>query len=141
MLFYWYFPPDPLVPRGRRVGRDFMESNRGNRSTESALRKRRYTIRYAFAAHAEIFDLKSATRLGGVTSDLSLGGCFVCTRAFLEISARVRLKLAHKDKTVMALAVVRALKSRTGMGLEFLDVDAESHRNLLAWIESLRQSD
>lgn len=48
-----------------------------NRPTQSDLRARRYAIRYPFAAAAEIFDFQSGTRLSGMTSDISLGGCFV----------------------------------------------------------------
>lgn len=59
------------------------------------IRERLYAHRYPFAADAEILDLRSGTRLSGVTSDLSLGGCLVCTRRSLEIGARVGLTLKH----------------------------------------------
>ena len=70
---------------------------------------------------------------------LSLGGRFVCTRGILKIGTRVRVTLTRKDQNLMALAVVRVAKPRTGMGLEFLEVDADSNKTLLAWIGSLRQ--
>jgi hypothetical protein len=116
-----------------------MESSSRNRFTESGLRDRCYAVRHPFAADAEIFDLKSGCRLTGVTSDLSLRGCFVCTRRLLDIGARVRLTLTRKDQNVMALAVVRVAKPRAGMGLEFLEVDADSTKSFLAWIGNLRQ--
>ncbi len=52
-----------------------METDSVKRINESGPRERRFANRYPFAAEAEILDLKSGTRLSGVTSDLSLGGC------------------------------------------------------------------
>jgi PilZ domain len=114
-----------------------MDSNSGNPSAKSGLRDRRYAIRYPFAADAEILDLKSGARLKCVTSDLSLGGCFVCSRRPLDVGARVRFTLKHNGKTLSGLAIVRISKPQTGMGLEFLDPDWESTKVLLAWMEAL----
>ncbi len=43
------------------------------------VRDRRYTIRYPFAADVELIEMETGKQVEGVTSDLSLGGCFVCT--------------------------------------------------------------
>jgi hypothetical protein len=112
----------------------------GNKPAISGLRDRRYAIRHPFAADAEILDLKSGTRLSGITSDLSLGGCFVCSRRPLQVGTRVRFTLRYKGKTLTGLAVVRVSKAQTGMGLEFLDFDWESTKIILAWIETVAQS-
>jgi DNA-binding response OmpR family regulator len=111
----------------------------GKRTTES-LSGLRYVPRYPFTADAEIVDLKSGTRVKGVTSDLSLAGCFVCARRLAEIGTRVRLTLTRKDQKVMMLAVVRVVKPEMGMGIEFLEVDLNSDKTLLAWFESLRET-
>lgn len=63
----------------------------------------------------------------------------VSARGLLKIGTRVRVTPTRKDLNLMALAVVRVAKPRTGMGLEFLEVDADSNKTLLAWIGSLRQ--
>ena len=107
---------------------------------ESGLRDRRYSIRYTFAASVEMLDLESGTRLSGVTSDLSLGGCFVCARRTLEVRARVRATLTHQGQKVKMLALVRVVKPQVGVGVEFLDIDRDSNATLLAWIENLRKS-
>ena len=117
-----------------------MESDGGKRPKESAVRNRRYSIRYPFAADAEMLELQSGSRVSGVTSDLSLGGCFVCARRTLEVGARVRGTLTHEGHKVEMLAVVRVVKAQVGMGLEFLDIDPDSNATLLAWIENLRKS-
>ena len=80
------------------------------------------------------------TRVSGVTSDLSLGGCFVCTRRCLAVRARVRATLTHEGQKVKMLAMIRVVKPQIGMGLEFLDIDRDSDTTLRAWIERLRKS-
>src|SRR5713101_4015595 len=100
-----------------------MESDSGKRAKESGVRDRRYSIRYPFAADVEMLELKSGRRVGGVTSDLSPGGCFVCARRTLEVGARVRGTLTRRSQKAEMLAVVRVVKPQVGMGLEFLDVD------------------
>ena len=90
-----------------------------------------------FAADGEMLELKSGSRVSGVTSDLSLGGCFVCTRRTLDVGARVRGTLTHEGQQVKMFAVVRVVRLRVGMGLEFLDIDPGSNATLLTWIEYL----
>src|SRR5437879_3013556 len=97
-----------------------MESDNGKRARDSGVRDRRYLIRCPFAANVEMLELESGTRLSGVTSDLSLGGCFVCARR-LEVRARVRATLTPEGQKVKMLAVVRAVKPQVGVGVEFLD--------------------
>ena len=117
-----------------------MEADSGKRAKEFGVRNRRYSIRHPFAAEAEMLELESGSRLRGRTSDLSLGGCFVCLRRTLEIGARVRGTLTHEGQKLRILAVVRVVKPQVGMGLEFLDIDQESSATLLAWINNLRKS-
>jgi c-di-GMP-binding flagellar brake protein YcgR len=106
----------------------------------SHLLLRRYSLRYPFVAGAEMLELQSGSRVSGMTSDLSLGGCFVCVRRTLRVDARVRGTLMHQGQKVEMLAVVRVVKAEVGMGLEFLDIDPDSKATLLAWIENLRES-
>ena len=132
--------PEPRV-RGFAMRSDTrMESDSGKGAKESGVRDRRYSIRYPFAADVEMLELDSGNRVCGVTSDLSLGGCFVCTRRTLEVRARVRATLTHEGQKVKMLAMVRVVKPQTGVGLEFLDTDRDSNATLLAWIENLRKS-
>ena len=102
----------------------------------AGLLDQRYTVRYPFSVTAEILELETGTRLGGMTSDLSLRGCFVRTTSLLEVRARVRLTLARKKQKVEILATIRRA-AQTGMGLEFVDIDPVSNEILLSWIESL----
>lgn len=100
-------------------------------------RDRRYSIRYPFAADAELLDLQTGAKARGVTSDLSIGGTFVCcTKSFLVGS---RILLTRKEQILEALAVVRISKPRIGMGIEFLDMVAPRDQILFRWIEQLRR--
>jgi hypothetical protein len=102
------------------------------------VRDRRYSIRHPFAADAECMDMEAGSAASGVTSDLSMGGCFVCTSRPLPLGSRMRLKLTRKDQTVEALAVVRIVKPRIGMGIEFLDMEEKNQSTLERWLEQLR---
>ena len=132
--------PEPHVPESAMRSDTCVESESAKRAKESGVRDRRYSIRNPFAAQADMLELKSGSRVSGVTSDLSLGGCFVCARRTLEVGARIRTTLTHEGQKVKMLAVVRVVKPQVGMGLEFLDVDRDSNATLLTWAESLRKS-
>ncbi len=106
----------------------------------SGVRDHRYTIRYPFAADAELIDLESGKQATGVTSDISLGGCFICTSKPLPSNTRARLKLSHKGQVLEALVVVRMVKPRIGLGIEFFDLEPPSNKILAAWIDFLRRN-
>jgi hypothetical protein len=104
------------------------------------VRDRRYTIRYPFAADAELTDMQTGQKVEGVTSDLSLGGCFVCTSKAMPPDTRARLKLTRKGQVFEALVIVRIIKPRVGLGIEFFDLDTPSNAILAAWIDALRRT-
>ena len=104
-----------------------------------AVRDRRYCIRYPFAADAELFDLETSATASGITSDLSIGGLFMWASKPFKLGCRARVTLTRKEQIVEALAVVRIVKPRIGMGIEFLDVEAPFDQTLFRWIEQLRR--
>jgi hypothetical protein len=106
----------------------------------NGVRDRRYTIRYPFAADAELVDMESGKQVCGVTSDISLGGCFVCTSKILPPNTRARLRLTRKEQVLDTLVVVRIVKPRIGLGIEFFDLEPPNDRMLSAWIEALRKT-
>jgi hypothetical protein len=104
-----------------------------------AVRDRRFSIRYPFAADAMLLDLETGTTASGVTSDLSIAGAFICASKTFKVGCRVRATLTRKDQVVEALAVIRVLKPRVGMGVEFLDVEGPFDQVLFRWVEQLRR--
>lgn len=105
-----------------------------------SVRDRRYCIRYPFAADAVLLDMESGARVEGVTSDISMGGAFVCTSRPLPSNTRLRITLTRKDQSLEALGVVRIVKPRIGLGVEFIDLDAPYHEMLRRWIEQVSKS-
>jgi hypothetical protein len=106
----------------------------------SGVRDRRYTIRYPFAADAELIDMESGKQVTGVTSDISLGGCFVCTSKTLPSNSRARMRLTRKGESLDLLVVVRIVKPRVGLGIEFFDLEPPNDRILTSWIDALQRS-
>jgi hypothetical protein len=106
----------------------------------TGVRDRRYTIRYPFAADAEITDMQSGQTVDGVTSDISLGGCFICTSKALPLNCRARLKLTRKGEVLEALVIVRIVKLRVGLGIEFFDLESPFNATLANWIDTLRKT-
>jgi len=106
----------------------------------SGVRDRRYCIRYPFAADAELLDLESSAKAEGVTSDISMGGAFICTSRPFASNARVRITMTRKDQKVEALGVVRIVKPRIGMGVEFIDLESRHLEVLRRWVEQVSKS-
>src|SRR5437867_11671197 len=100
-----------------------------------SVRDRRYSIRYPFAADAELQDLESGAKAAGVTSDISMDGEFICTSKSFPSNAGVRISMTLKDQKVGALWVVRIVKPRVGMGVEFIDHGSRYMGDLHRWVE------
>ena len=105
-----------------------------------SVRDRRYSIRYPFAADAELLDLESGAKATGVTSDISMGGAFICTSKSFPSNARVRISMTRKDQKVKALGVVRIVKPRVGMGVEFIDLESRHLEVLRRWVEQVTKA-
>ena len=109
-------------------------------SRMEGVRDRRYTIRYPFAADAVLIHLESGQQIAGVTSDISLGGCFICTNKQFPRNTRARLRLTCKGQELEALVTIRIVKPRVGLGIEFLGLEPPHDKTLTAWMESLRRT-
>jgi PilZ domain-containing protein len=119
----------------------FMDDRTSNDDSRGlSLRDRRFCIRYPFAADVTVMDLETGSRTDGVTSDLSMGGIFVCTSKPLPSNTRVKVTLTRKDQSMEALGTVRIVKPRIGMGVEFLDLEPTYYIVLRRWIEQLAKS-
>jgi hypothetical protein len=104
------------------------------------LRDRRYCIRYPFAADVVLLDMESGAKAEGVTSDISMGGAFICTNRPMPSNTRIRVTMTRKDQRVEALGVVRIVKPRIGMGIEFIDVDGPYCEVLRRWVEQVSKA-
>jgi len=100
----------------------------------------RDAIRYPFAADTVALDLDTFMQTTGVTSDLSMSGAFVCTNRPLSPRARVRVTLQRRDERVSVLGLVRTVKAKVGMGVEFIEVDTNDLELLGRWVDQLRRT-
>jgi hypothetical protein len=118
-----------------------MEPRTPNNGEEGAsVSNQRDAIRYPFAADTVALDLDTFMQTTGVTSDLSMTGAFVCTNRPLSPRARVRVTLQRKDEKVSALGLVRSVKAKVGMGVEFLQVERDDMELLGRWVDQLRKN-
>ncbi len=118
-----------------------MEPRRPKNADQSvAVSNQRDAIRYPFAADTIALDLDTFMQTTGVTSDLSMSGAFVCTNKPLSPRARVRVTLQRKEERVSALGLVKSVKAKVGMGVEFIEVDRNDLEMLGRWVDQLRKA-
>ena len=99
---------------------------------------RRRARRYPFAASIELTDLQSLTQTKEQTKDLSLFGCYVNTRRFLPMGAKVRLRIARQGAVFEGFGRVVNLQSERGIGIFFTHVESKHGLVLEKWLAELR---
>ena len=99
--------------------------------------ERRVQTRYPFTASADVYELRSQTRLNGRCSDLSVGGCYVDTLSPLAVGAVVRIRLVRDSRAFEAAAVITYAHTSMGMGLAFTGMKREDQEVLRSWIADL----
>ncbi len=93
--------------------------------------------RFPFTAAAEVFELRSQTRVKGRCSDLSSGGCYVDTLVPFAVGAVVKVRMERDTREFEAAAVVAYSHAHMGMGLAFTEIKREYQDVLRFWIAEL----
>lgn len=99
--------------------------------------ERRGQDRIPFTAAADVFEVRSQTRVAGRCSDLSRGGCYVDTLTPFAVGAAVRVRIEREKRGFEAMAVVAYAHVSMGMGLAFTEVKPEHKTILNSWITEL----
>jgi hypothetical protein len=99
--------------------------------------ERRAQTRFPFTASADVYELRSQTRVNGRCSDLSAGGCYVDTLSPLAVGAVVRVRLVRDSRAFESAAVVTYAHTSMGMGLAFTGMKREDQEVLRSWIADL----
>jgi hypothetical protein len=99
--------------------------------------ERRVQVRYPFTAAAEVYELRSQTRVTGRCSDLSPGGCYVDTLAPFAAGSAVRVRIERELREFEAAAIVSYAHVSMGMGLAFTEIKREHQDVLRSWIADL----
>jgi hypothetical protein len=98
------------------------------------LTERRHMTRYDFGAIAEVVDLDSRDDMIVVTRDLSLAGCFVKTRTPFPAGTEVRVRITYAGADFAAIGSVTPNITREGMGIEFVEIDADDQKIIERWL-------
>jgi len=106
-------------------------------SAKSGGPERRGLVRFPFTAAAEVYEIRSQTRVKGRCSDLGAGGCYVDTLVPLAVGAAVKVWIVSDTREFEASAVVAYAHVQMGMGLAFTDIKGEHQDVLRSWIADL----
>ena len=90
--------------------------------------------RRVFGASAQVRDLGSRNEQVLLTRDLSAGGCFVKTADPLPKGSRIRVRIEHAGAKFTAIARVTDNVSAEGMGVEFIEMEADDRMILERWL-------
>jgi hypothetical protein len=104
---------------------------------KSGISENRAQVRFPFTAAAEIYELRSQTRVSGRCSDLGAGGCYIDTLSPFAVGAVVRIRLERDTREFEAAAVVAYAHVSMGMGLAFTEIKREHQGVLRSWIADL----
>jgi hypothetical protein len=101
------------------------------------IEERRRAPRYCLSADGEMIDMRSGTRIGGRTSDISKGGCYVDCISLFPVGTSVRIRIAEHRRAFKACAKVVSGAPGLGMGVMFTAVEPEQAGVLDKWISEL----
>jgi hypothetical protein len=119
----------------------------GDRGAASAAgdggaKERRRSTRYPCNGFVEVMGIEPECLFRGEIRDISQNGCFVVTRARVQLErlaeAEVRFKLNNRQFRVRAR--VMNVRHGDGVGLEFLDKNARCEDEIRRLIEELARS-
>jgi hypothetical protein len=99
--------------------------------------ERRRQVRFSFTAAAEVFELRSQTRVTGRCSDLGSGGCYVDTLSPFTVGSVVSVRIVCDSRELEAAAIVTYAHASMGMGLAFTEIKREYQNVLRSWIANL----
>jgi hypothetical protein len=106
-------------------------------SMKNIISERRSQVRFPCTASAEVYDVRSRTRVNGRCSDLGAGGCYVDTLSPFAVGAPVKVRIDRDNRQFEAEAVVAYAHVQMGMGLAFTAVKPEHLDVLRSWIAGL----
>ena len=102
--------------------------------------ERRRSPRYQFVADTEIAEITSNKRLGGRSSDLRSGGCFLDMLNPSPEGTEIRVTVHHASASFTALGRVVFVFPSVGMGVVFTNVEEDQLAVLRKWLADLSGS-
>ena len=100
--------------------------------------ERRRDLRFPFTASVDAVEPKSETKIGGRTSDISSGGCYVDTICPFPVETIIKVRLTKDKVTFEADAKVVISQVGMGMGVAFISAMPQQIRIFQKWLNDLR---
>ena len=97
----------------------------------------RRATRYPIVASVEIRELRTNIRVSARTSDLSTIGCYVDTLNPLSAGTEVELRMSYNDQVIVVRGAVAYSKANMGMGIEFVEVQANQLKAIQGWLDKI----
>ena len=109
-------------------------------SSHSDGRDRRRYERFEFDGFAEVISFHPEVLFRGAVKDISLTGCYVETRARLNLKrfAEIELRFSANGQQLSALARVMDVRPGKGIGVEFIPGDPRMNKRFRDLIEELK---
>jgi PilZ domain len=95
--------------------------------------ERRSAPRHAMVLAAEVVELPRGAKLNARTADISRTGCYIDTLNPVPQGSEVRVRLTHDAETFVAVGRVVYVSYGLGMGIAFVNVQAEELARLDRW--------
>jgi hypothetical protein len=106
----------------------------GDVEAGSRFAQRRSVPRYPFSAHAIVLDPLSRTERLGITSDISLSGCYIESSVPLPENSIVRIEIKQSAETFESWGRVTHVEIGLGMGIAFFEIPVSSQAIVKKWI-------
>src|ERR1035438_3981818 len=100
--------------------------------------ERRRDLRFPFTASVDAVEPKSETKIGGRTSDISSGGCYVDTICPFPVETIIKVRLTKDKVTFEADAKVVISQVGMGMGVAFISAMPQQIRIFQKWLNELQ---
>jgi hypothetical protein len=95
--------------------------------------ERRSAPRHAMVLAAEVVELPRGAKLNARSADISRTGCYIDTLNPIPQGSEVRVRLTHDAETFVAVGRVVYVSYGLGMGIAFVNVQAEELARLDRW--------
>ena len=95
--------------------------------------ERRSAPRHAMVLAAEVVELPRGAKLNARSADVSRTGCYIDTLNPIPQGSEVRVRLTHDAETFVAVGRVVYVSYGLGMGIAFVNVQAEDLARLDRW--------
>ena len=103
-------------------------------------RERRRHERFTCDGFAEVVSFRPELLFRGEVKDISLTGCYIATRARLNLKrfARIELRFSANGQQMSSLARVMDVRPGKGIGVEFLPGDPRMSKRFQEMLEELK---